>query len=76
MSKSCDQSLSIVFLKFMETTVVKNSAQDGIHVELLLVVDWNDSIEILCWVKWSGRFLTSSGIFGIGVIVHSQVLNN
>ena len=76
MSKTSDESLSIVFFEFMETTVVQDSAQDSIHVELLLVVDWNDTIEILCWEEWSSWLLAGPGVLCIGIIVDSQILDD
>ena len=50
-TKSCNQSISIVFFEFMETTTVKDSRENCVHVERLLMVNRDNAVEIRCWVE-------------------------
>ena len=59
-SKSRDQSLSIVLLKLMESATVEDSAENCIHIEWLFMIDWNDSIQVFRGVKrnlWLSQIL-------------------
>ena len=53
MSKSSDERWSIVLFEFMESACIKDTTEHCIHIEWLLVVHWDYTIQVLHWVKWS-----------------------
>ena len=76
MAESRDESLSVVLLELMEARAVQNTTQYCIHVEWLLVIDWNDSIEVLFIEEWFGWLNTVSCVLDEGIIAEAKVLDN
>lgn len=62
MTKASDQRSSVSFLELVEATTIKKSAQHGVHIELLLGVSRNDSIELISVEK---RFLRLDHFFRV-----------
>ena len=47
MTEASDERIAVVLLKLMESAPIEDSRQNGVHVERLLMVDRNDSIQVL-----------------------------
>lgn len=52
-SEASNQSGAEKLLELVETTSIKNTAQDCVHVELAFRVHWDDAVEILGWEQWT-----------------------
>ena len=47
MAKTSDECIAVMLLELMESATIKNSRENSVHVEWLLMVDRDDSIQVL-----------------------------
>ena len=74
-AKTCNECLSVVFFELMETTSIENATQHGVHIERFFMINWNNSIQIVRFVKRSLGFGSVLSVFLI-VLVHLDILTD
>ena len=51
MTEASNQRISIIFLELMEAASIQDSRENSVHIEGLLVIDWDDAVQVLNGVK-------------------------
>jgi hypothetical protein len=49
MAETCEQSRTVALLELMESAPVEHSGEDSLHVDVALVVDRDDTVELMGW---------------------------
>lgn len=71
-AETCNQSCAIPFFKLVESRPIQNTSQYLVHVQLAFVIDWNDSIQLICRKK---RFSWSNSVVLIflEIVLHAKI---
>ena len=75
MAETCNQSVTVVLLEFMEATAIEDARENSVHVEWLFVINWDDSSKICSGVE---RLLWLNHVLSVTVerVRNTQVLDD
>lgn len=45
---ACNESSAVALLKLVESAAVEQAAKHLVHIEVSLVVGWDDTVELVC----------------------------
>jgi len=74
-TETCNQSFAVELLELMESRAVQKSAEDHVHVEFALVVNWDNTVQLVSVEKWGFRSLSAMLVF-LKVALHVHVAND
>ena len=74
-AKACNQSLPVVFLELVETASIQYATQHSVHVERLLVIDWNNTVQVVVVIEITFRLSSISRVMFI-VWLWIEILHN